>query len=107
VDEIGDAADAAGNPDLLRLENLDTDVPPPAAGGTQRPAVPAPGVRQRARRAAQRPAGALRRGVRLAAHPFARRPVNRRPAPRSIVRGFVLYVMNRVNVLDIADRLSR
>jgi hypothetical protein len=33
--------------------------------------------------------------------------VNRRPAPRSIVRGFVLYVMNRVNVLDIADRLSR
>ena len=31
VDEIGDAADAAGNPDLLRLENLDTDLPPPAA----------------------------------------------------------------------------
>jgi aspartate/methionine/tyrosine aminotransferase len=30
VDEIGDAADAAGNPELLRLENLDTDVPPPA-----------------------------------------------------------------------------
>jgi hypothetical protein len=30
VDQIGDAADAAGNPDLLRLENLDTDVPPPA-----------------------------------------------------------------------------
>jgi len=30
VDEIGDAADAAGNPRLLRLENLDTDVPPPA-----------------------------------------------------------------------------
>ena len=30
VDEIGDAADAAGNPGLLRLENLDTDVPPPA-----------------------------------------------------------------------------
>src|SRR5215469_18384773 len=30
VDEIGDAADAAGNPNLLRLENLDTDVPPPA-----------------------------------------------------------------------------
>jgi aspartate/methionine/tyrosine aminotransferase len=30
VDEIGDAADAAHNPDLLRLENLDTDVPPPA-----------------------------------------------------------------------------
>src|SRR5579862_4470859 len=31
VDEIGDAADAASNPDLLRLENLDTDLPPPAA----------------------------------------------------------------------------
>jgi len=30
VDEIGDAADATGNPDLLRLENLDTDVPPPS-----------------------------------------------------------------------------
>jgi aspartate/methionine/tyrosine aminotransferase len=30
VDEIGDAADATGNPDFLRLENLDTDVPPPA-----------------------------------------------------------------------------
>jgi aspartate/methionine/tyrosine aminotransferase len=30
VDEIGEAADATGNPDLLRLENLDTDVPPPA-----------------------------------------------------------------------------
>jgi aspartate/methionine/tyrosine aminotransferase len=30
VDEIGDAADAAANPNLLRLENLDTDVPPPA-----------------------------------------------------------------------------
>src|SRR5260370_5546377 len=30
VDEIGDAADATGNPELLRLENLDTDVPPPA-----------------------------------------------------------------------------
>jgi aspartate/methionine/tyrosine aminotransferase len=29
VDEIGDAADASGNRDLLRLENLDTDVPPP------------------------------------------------------------------------------
>jgi hypothetical protein len=29
VDEIGDAA-AAGNPDLLRLENLGTDIPPPA-----------------------------------------------------------------------------
>ena len=30
VDEIGDAADATGNPAFLRLENLDTDVPPPA-----------------------------------------------------------------------------
>jgi aspartate/methionine/tyrosine aminotransferase len=30
VDEIGDAADAAANPNILRLENLDTDVPPPA-----------------------------------------------------------------------------
>jgi aspartate/methionine/tyrosine aminotransferase len=30
VDEIGDAADATGNPAVLRLENLDTDVPPPA-----------------------------------------------------------------------------
>ncbi len=30
VDEVGDAADATGNPNLLRLENLDTDVPPPA-----------------------------------------------------------------------------
>jgi aspartate/methionine/tyrosine aminotransferase len=30
VDEIGDAADASGNLDLLRLENLDTDVPPPS-----------------------------------------------------------------------------
>ena len=30
VDEIGDAADASGNPAFLRLENLDTDVPPPA-----------------------------------------------------------------------------
>ena len=30
VDEIGDAADATGNSDFLRLENLDTDVPPPA-----------------------------------------------------------------------------
>ena len=29
VDEIGDAADATGNPRFLRLENLDTDVPPP------------------------------------------------------------------------------
>jgi aspartate/methionine/tyrosine aminotransferase len=30
VDQVGDAADAAGDPNLLRLENLDTDVPPPA-----------------------------------------------------------------------------
>jgi aspartate/methionine/tyrosine aminotransferase len=30
VDEISDAADATRNPDLLRLENLDTDVPPPS-----------------------------------------------------------------------------
>ena len=29
VDQIGDAADATGNPRFLRLENLDTDVPPP------------------------------------------------------------------------------
>ncbi len=29
VDEIGDAADAAADPDLLRLENLDTDLRPP------------------------------------------------------------------------------
>ncbi|MFF9347460.1 pyridoxal phosphate-dependent aminotransferase [Streptomyces sp. NPDC014734] len=29
VDEIGDAADAAHDPDLLRMENLDTDVRPP------------------------------------------------------------------------------
>ncbi|QWF76730.1 Arginine--pyruvate transaminase AruH [Amycolatopsis sp. CA-230715] len=32
VDVLGDAADAAGDPDLLRLENLDTDLrPPPVA----------------------------------------------------------------------------
>jgi len=31
VDEIGDASDATGNPAFLRLENLDTDLPPPAA----------------------------------------------------------------------------
>jgi aspartate/methionine/tyrosine aminotransferase len=30
VDKVGDAADAAGDPRFLRLENLDTDVPPPA-----------------------------------------------------------------------------
>jgi hypothetical protein len=29
VDQIGDAADAARDPSILRLENLDTDVPPP------------------------------------------------------------------------------
>jgi len=29
VDKMGNAADAAGNPDLLRLENLDTDIRPP------------------------------------------------------------------------------
>ncbi|HZT97398.1 MAG TPA: aminotransferase class I/II-fold pyridoxal phosphate-dependent enzyme, partial [Chloroflexota bacterium] len=30
VDQVGDAADAANDPDILRLENLDTDIPPPA-----------------------------------------------------------------------------
>jgi aspartate/methionine/tyrosine aminotransferase len=30
VDQVGDAADAANDPSILRLENLDTDVPPPA-----------------------------------------------------------------------------
>ncbi|MGA8453809.1 MAG: aminotransferase class I/II-fold pyridoxal phosphate-dependent enzyme, partial [Streptosporangiaceae bacterium] len=29
VDVIGDAADAAADPDILRLENLDTDLRPP------------------------------------------------------------------------------
>ena len=29
VDAVGDAADAAGDPELLRLENLDTDIRPP------------------------------------------------------------------------------
>ena len=29
VDRMGDAADAAHDPDILRLENLDTDLPPP------------------------------------------------------------------------------
>lgn len=29
VDLVGDAADAAGDPDMLRLENLDTDLRPP------------------------------------------------------------------------------
>ena len=28
VDRMGDAADAACDPDMLRLENLDTDIPP-------------------------------------------------------------------------------
>jgi aspartate/methionine/tyrosine aminotransferase len=31
VDVVGDAADAAGDPDILRLENLDTDLRPPRA----------------------------------------------------------------------------
>jgi aspartate/methionine/tyrosine aminotransferase len=31
VDVIGDAADATGDPEFLRLENLDTDIRPPAA----------------------------------------------------------------------------
>lgn len=30
VDKVGDAADAARDPRFLRLENLDTDLPPPA-----------------------------------------------------------------------------
>jgi len=30
VDKVADAADAAGDPRFLRLENLDTDLPPPA-----------------------------------------------------------------------------
>jgi len=30
VDKVGDAADAAADPRFLRLENLDTDIPPPA-----------------------------------------------------------------------------
>lgn len=29
VDKMGDAADAAHDPEILRLENLDTDIPPP------------------------------------------------------------------------------
>ena len=29
VDALGAAADAAGDPEILRLENLDTDLPPP------------------------------------------------------------------------------
>ncbi len=31
VDRMGNAADALGDPSILRLENLDTDIPPPAA----------------------------------------------------------------------------
>ena len=31
VDEVGDAADAAHDPSILRLENLDTDIRPPTA----------------------------------------------------------------------------
>jgi len=31
VDEVGDAADAAADPEILRLENLDTDLRPPQA----------------------------------------------------------------------------
>ena len=31
VDQMGDAADAARDPEMLRLENLDTDIPPPRA----------------------------------------------------------------------------
>lgn len=30
VNEVGDRADAANDPEMLRLENLDTDVAPPA-----------------------------------------------------------------------------
>lgn len=33
VDQVGDAADAADDPRFLRLENLDTDLPPPAIAG--------------------------------------------------------------------------
>ena len=29
VDRTGNAADAAHDPEILRLENLDTDIPPP------------------------------------------------------------------------------
>ena len=32
VDQVGDAADATGDPRFLRLENLDTDLAPPAIG---------------------------------------------------------------------------
>jgi aspartate/methionine/tyrosine aminotransferase len=30
VNQIGDQADAVNDPEMLRLENLDTDLPPPA-----------------------------------------------------------------------------
>ena len=38
VDKVGDAADATGDPRFLRLENLDTDLRPPAVAleATQR-----------------------------------------------------------------------
>ncbi len=40
VDVVGDAADAAADPDILRLENLDTDLrPPPAALEATRAAI--------------------------------------------------------------------
>jgi len=40
VDVVGDAADAAGDPDILRLENLDTDLrPPPVALEVTRAAI--------------------------------------------------------------------
>ena len=40
VDEVGDAADAAADPEILRLENLDTDLrPPPVAVEVTRAAV--------------------------------------------------------------------
>jgi hypothetical protein len=75
VDEIGDAADAAGNPGLLRLENLDTDVPPPAVARE---------VTHAAVEADDEPELGLARS-----------------------RGFALYMMSKVDVLDIADRLGR
>ena len=37
VDKVGDAADAAGDPRFLRLENLDTDLRPPAIAIETRP----------------------------------------------------------------------
>ena len=68
VDVVGDAADAAADPDILRLENLDTDLRAAAGGaggdprghrrrrGQQLPAVPgAPGA-ARGGRGARRPA---------------------------------------------------